>query len=392
VLTKTEISGGLAVLVAAAGLRQERAAELRALVARPEFSWSDVIGAAARHRMAGLVRARLAEADIASVETEPLVELARRDAALNLRLAIEAARLAERLSAMGVTPLLLKGPHQAQALYGDLALRQCRDLDLLIPEARIEAVVARLESEGYRRLPPLDATVSLELWLRASKDVGLISPDGLMIELHARPHQNAFLSRRLDLWRDARPLGRHGLQPSREALYAYLCLHGASSGWFRLKWLADLLRLLPEDPAGLEALHQRARRRGAGAASGQALLLLQSIFGVELPPRLATTLHHSPRARLLERLGRALVCSELPVEQRPALHRLLALSQLLLCPHPAFLLEEASRWLLDWRLVERLRLPRRWWRLYPLLRLPYLLLRAIAAVSRSQRKPASARA
>ena len=29
-----------------------------------------------------------------------------------------------------------------------------------------------------------------------------------------------------------------------EPLYAYLCVHGASSAWFRLKWIADLNALL----------------------------------------------------------------------------------------------------------------------------------------------------
>src|SRR6202008_1164170 len=68
-----------------------------------------------------------------------------------------------------------------------------------------------------------------------------------------------------------------------DELFAYLCVHGASSAWFRLKWVADLAAFLGgRSPEEIARLHDRAQEYGAGRAAAQALLLVEQIFSIEI--------------------------------------------------------------------------------------------------------------
>ena len=65
-----------------------------------------------------------------------------------------------------------------------------------------------------------------------------------------------------------------------EELFAHLCVHGASSAWFRLKWITDLAALLHPKPAEeIAHLYGRSQVLGAGRAAGQALLLADALYG-----------------------------------------------------------------------------------------------------------------
>ena len=67
---------------------------------------------------------------------------------------------------------------------------------------------------------------------------------------------------------------------ARDELVAYLAVHGASSLWFRLKWIADFAALV-DGSSGMEfrRLYMRSQELGAGRAAGQALLLADRLFG-----------------------------------------------------------------------------------------------------------------
>ena len=84
-------------------------------------------------------------------------------------------------------------------------------------------------------------------------------------------------------------------------LFAYLCVHGATHGWFRLKWLADLGAWLAgkrEDE--IAGFYAEAERLGVGACAGQALLLCRNLLGLGLP----TGLQPKLRAGKLHQAGR----------------------------------------------------------------------------------------
>jgi hypothetical protein len=76
-----------------------------------------------------------------------------------------------------------------------------------------------------------------------------------------------------------------------DELFAYLCVHGASSAWFRLKWAADLAALLAgNDPAENGRLYRRSQKLRAGRAADIALLLIHHLFDTALEPELVQKL------------------------------------------------------------------------------------------------------
>jgi hypothetical protein len=67
---------------------------------------------------------------------------------------------------------------------------------------------------------------------------------------------------------------------TRDELFAYLCVHGASSAWFRLKWISDLAGLLHRQSGEMiERMFYRSQALGTERAAGQALLLANRLFG-----------------------------------------------------------------------------------------------------------------
>jgi hypothetical protein len=85
-----------------------------------------------------------------------------------------------------------------------------------------------------------------------------------------------------------------------EPLFAYLAIHGASSAWFRLKWIADvgaLLATVPRD--GIEPLYRSALALGAGRAAALALLLCHRLFDSPVPPGLLSELRRERTTRWL---------------------------------------------------------------------------------------------
>ena len=99
-----------------------------------------------------------------------------------------------------------------------------------------------------------------------------------------------------------------------QELFAYLCVHGASSAWFRLKWVCDLAALLHgKDHEQIERLYDQSLQLGAGRAAAQALLVADSVFGISAPD----TLRQRLRADRLNRWLANIALRQLMDEREP---------------------------------------------------------------------------
>jgi hypothetical protein len=125
-------------------------------------------------------------------------------------------------------------------------------------------------------------------------------------------------------------------------------VHGASSAWFRLKWITDFAALLHRqggDETG--RLFRRSQELGAGRAAGQALLLSDALDGtLDGNPGLRKQLDESAAERWLCRAAmRQLAGRSEPMEPtaRPWGTARIHLTQFLLHPGPGFKLSELAR-------------------------------------------------
>jgi hypothetical protein len=253
---------------------------------------------AARHRIEGLAWEALRRARVAVPEaTASALRAAAASVALqNLELARESARLRQAMEEAGARPIFVKGVTLAILAYGSLGLKKGWDIDLLVPPGEVEQAATALDKCGYRLAIPAGqgARSRLADWHVHWKES--VWTDGRShVELHSRLSDNPEVLRGVG---PDSPTEEVEVAPGlklptlqREALFAYLCVHGASSAWFRLKWIADVGALLGEaGEAEIERLYERSQALGAGRSAAQALLLCARLFGTPLPPRLEETL------------------------------------------------------------------------------------------------------
>ncbi len=244
-----------------------------------------------RHRVGPLLQAALRTADF---QIEPAVAdmLAQQYRVNAIRYVLTDAflkDLARKFRAADIPWLAFKGILLARQLYIDPAWRHCHDVDVLVPPRMHAKATQILESNGFS---VVNTQLSPEHWLeRASaaiaKDVMLSQPkSGIRVELHRRLLFGRTEEKREPLLRDAfQP--RLGLTdtdiptaPVGAGFTLYLLLHGASSRWFRLKWLVDLVPLARRiDAAQVHDLATAARRLRAETTVKAGLMLLRRVFG-----------------------------------------------------------------------------------------------------------------
>lgn len=264
------------------------------------LDWTLIARIAERHRVEGLVWNALRRAEVAvpAEAGERLRAAAARIARQNLVLTAESLRLAERLDGAGIRHLFVKGVALGALVYGSVGPKMGWDIDLLVPLDSVEAAAALLEAAGYRLDLPSGprARETLARFHEHWKESVWKSADGaLTVELHTRLSDNPMLlpevgpDSPVQLVEVAKGRFLPTLGP--DELFAYLSVHGASSAWFRLKWIADVAALLaPVPPDEIERLYRRSQQLGAGRASAQALLLCRRLFGTAIPPALAAEL------------------------------------------------------------------------------------------------------
>lgn len=279
------------------------------LAAAEQVDWTLVARIAERNRVEGLVWSALrqAGATLPADIGRRLQAAADRIARQNLVLTAESLRLNGLLDRARVRHLFVKGISLGMLAYGSIGPKMGWDIDLLVPIDSLEPAAATLEAAGYRLLLPggPKGRERLGLWHLHWKESVWVTPGSrLTVELHSRLNDNPLLlpglgpdspTQRVEVSR-----GRFLSTLRSDELFAYLCVHGASSAWFRLKWIADVGALLgPCPPPEIERLYRRSQEMGAGRAAAQALLLCERLFAIPLSPALAAELRSDRMNRWL---------------------------------------------------------------------------------------------
>ncbi|KQS46281.1 hypothetical protein ASG20_18220 [Sphingomonas sp. Leaf198] len=236
---------------------------------------------------------------------------ARHDPLAPLRAAREAIRLRTLLLAEEIEPIFLKGSALAVLAYGALARRQFSDIDLLVRPEDARRAAALLENAGYRARSDTGANLANRVARLSplAKDMEVRhAGTGQIVELHWRMtdalRERPAQDREAVQWVDLAP-GAAVPTLATDALFAYICNHGAAHMWARLRWLADVAALLAREPDGGDRLWHAAVARRQGRAAASAILLARRYFGTPVPPAFAAPV--SLRLRLLVALSRRVI-------------------------------------------------------------------------------------
>lgn len=349
--------------------------------AHQHVDWNLFLELIRHHRVGGLVQqsiehhSKLAPAWV----VEQLHRDCRAQAYRNLAMSAETIRLFSLLDEAEIHAIFFKGITLSQQVYGNALLKQAKDIDFLVRPEDLERCVAILAEEGYRLHMPR-TRFSKRQWqvlLRFGIEVEMIHPDtAIQIEPHWAFAENSRLfpadpvrKRAAQHFMEIGGKQVRTLQP--DDLFAYLCVHGARSGWHRLKWLADVNAIIRDaEPAHIEHLVRHADSLGVAPCACAALALCARIFDTEIPASILWQVERRWTLRTMVALCHANIAD--PALPPPS--RLTAIS-LLNAAANGCLMSELRRWAIAPADALAVPLPRALDWLYILARLPVFCIR-----------------
>jgi hypothetical protein len=208
----------------------------------------------------------------------------------NRLLTRELGRLIAILERHGVAPIAFKGPVLALMGYGDVAMRQFSDLDLLVRRSEMQSVIRLLDAEGYR--PQLSSPeIVTDGFFQASEDV-FIKPGAMaVIDLHWN-----LMPRYFPFAPDAELVRKRSVRlrledgelraPAPHDQMLITCVHGTKHGWPWLGTIADVAAVLRiESGYDWPALYDEAAERGSLPMLLLGLRLAHEALAAPVPER-----------------------------------------------------------------------------------------------------------
>ncbi|WP_448188440.1 nucleotidyltransferase domain-containing protein [Azospirillum sp. sgz301742] len=211
--------------------------------------WDRFIEMAVGHRIVLPVHRAMNALPLPEIARTHIGAAARRASLRALAATTEATRTVRALEGAGVPALLVKGPVEAVASWGNPAGREASDVDLYVQPSDAPRAARVLEGLGLRPMTPAAAPFLGSGWLQLAELAFVAPARGTMIDLHWE-----FTSPRM-LFPVAVAQAMTGsvtvdlagtpvrTLPDAET-FLYLCVHGSSHGWSRLSWLCDVAERL----------------------------------------------------------------------------------------------------------------------------------------------------
>lgn len=275
----------LALLLACARVRVRPVDQERADAAvRQGVDWNRVIALAGLHGLVALVNQHAANGAVPMPEPvrATLQAKAKANAHHSLMLAAELVRLLRLFAEHGIVAVPLKGPVLAQVAYGSLALRNLRDLDLLVRRTDLLAVTHLLKQRGYAAEPEFPIDIGLLARSNSHHVPAVVSPT-VKIEVHhcLAPHRRDRFS--LDALagrlKSMTFLGVDVPVLAAEDLFVYLCEHGSAHAWSRLEWLVAVRELLCRQTLDWDRVRAWAAEWGGERRIRATLALASELLG-----------------------------------------------------------------------------------------------------------------
>lgn len=272
--------------------RPEAKERVQALLTQ-QIDWPFVLELTERNRVGSLVYYGLREvqSELASIPQDvlqPLETHFHSNLRRNLLLMGELLKLAEGFCAHDIPVIAFKGPVLAQAVYGNLALREAGDIDVLVHRHHVERAGALLVEQGYQYQ---EASTHNPIGDYHAHFVR--QPYNIVIELHWSLTRKDFkgLTSEDFFWQHAQiaQIQNHRVcTPSIEDFLLFACAHGFKHEWHYLLWVYDLVEVVHKTP-NLDWEYVLATCK---TLYGQKILLFglylaDHIFGLELPDTVA---------------------------------------------------------------------------------------------------------
>lgn len=249
-----------------------------------EINWDMIIQLSQHHRIFPLIYSRAKNIGFPKHVLQALFRNYQKNIYRMLHLSAETESLAKIFNKNNIPVLFLKGPVLAHDLYGDISLRTSSDLDLLIPIRDLDKADKYLSQLGYEKNDYIHTVLNDWKW-RHHHFTYYHSEKGIKLEIHWRlnpgPAKEPNFS---DLWERKR-VSELTIFPihvlGKEDLFMFLVSHGARHGWSRLRWLADIDRMIIQG-LNIKKTISLLKKYQYLHIAGQAILLSSVLFQTPL--------------------------------------------------------------------------------------------------------------
>jgi hypothetical protein len=271
-------------------------------LAQQPLDWSLVLSRSWWHRIRPLVFRHLNALPSCTMPDDvrqKFLEFVAELSARSLRLANTLSGVATLFEQANVRGLVFKGPTLAQDAYGDVTLRECGDLDLLIDGVDFDRMRQVLLDDGFR-----------SCWDSPANRQQLFACEFARSDATLDVHwalAPGWLNYQVDfdrLWRAGSGVNAGGtyLRKLRsEDGVSVLCIHGTKHWWDRLRWLVDVSELINSGQiADWERVESTAAAAHCRRSVSVGLYLAADLLDAELP---ADVRHQLQRVSGIQRLA-----------------------------------------------------------------------------------------
>lgn len=218
------------------------------------FDWHWLVHVAKRHRLLPLLHRNLAAYCPHAVPPgvmEKILEECQDIAIRNLVFSGDLIHVLKAFQEAGIEAVPYKGPVLTELAYGNLALRDFDDLDILVREADLQQAKKILLTNGFQ--PAGNEDLGQLFVENSCHFVFTNSRHGYLAELHwaVVPSYFPLAFNQARFWRRLRRVRFGGLEVlahAPEQLVLLLCIHGGKHHWSRLAWVADLAGIIRNHP------------------------------------------------------------------------------------------------------------------------------------------------
>ena len=188
----------------------------------------------------------------------------------------------------GIPVAIFKGAVLAQMAYGEVALRQAGDIDVLVPRRHFADARSLLESLGYEMTPPL-TEAQLASHLAFHCEIPFMRDEWFtIVDLHwnLAPRSFVFALEADEVMSRLQSVSLGGTAIETfcdEDMVLYLSMHGSKHLWHRLEWIVSLAELLRASPnLNWPMVLQRAEDAHATRMLGLGLRLVEEFSDVRM--------------------------------------------------------------------------------------------------------------
>ena len=364
--------------------REQKLSRLRELLQQP-IQWRSLIALADRHGVQPLLYQALLRLED-SVPAEEML-LLKHSYYTNLHktllLSRELIRILDHLAAIDVEVMPYKGLALAEALYGDITLRQAGDIDLLIRAQDLPRIRGAVSELGY--MPHILLSEEQEkAYLKSGYECAFDTATArnlLEVQWAIQPRFYAIDFDIDGLFQRAITItvAEYVMKtPAYADLLLILSAHAAKHVWERIVWLCDIAQLINLPTLDWSWIATEARRLGIVRILWVTILAANRLLDAPIPPAAQASLPQDTGSAALvdEILGHIISQSDFNVEspsyfqlmlrlRERVTDRMRFLQRLVFTPGPS-----------EWQAV---RLPRALFPLYRLVRLSRLAARLVRA-------------